>query len=251
MISVVIIAKNEARNIRRCLDSVRWANELIVLDSGSTDHTIAIAKEFTDKVYSTDWQGYGVQKQRALAHASGDWVLNLDADESIDEPLHHEMLTAMLTSNIDAYRIPIQMYFYGKPLRFSSSPDRHIRLFKREGAHFSNDIVHEKIQLPASARVGQLKHTIQHHSFQDISHALYKINRYSSYSAKIRMKEGRSPSFSKTMASTLWMFFRCYFFQGGFMDGKAGFLFAVFSAEGSFYRGMKQIYHDDEMDKLP
>ena len=251
MISVVVIAKNEARNIRRCLDSVRWADELIVLDSGSTDNTLAIAKEFTTQVYSTDWQGYGVQKQRALAHASGDWVLSIDADESIDASLHREMVAAMLTNNKDAYRIPIQMYFYGKPLRFSSSPDRHIRLFKREGANFSSDIVHEKIQLPAAARVGQLKHTIQHHSFQDIRHALYKINRYSSYSAKIRINEGRSPCFSKTMASTLWMFLRCYFLQCGFLDGKAGFLFAVFSAEGSFYRGMKQIYPDNELDKLP
>ena len=251
MISVVIIAKNEARNIRRCLDSVRWADELIVLDSGSMDDTIAIAKEFTTRVFSTDWQGYGVQKQRALTHASSDWVLNLDADESIDEALYREILAAMLVGNVDAYRIPIQMFFYGKPLRFSSSPDRHIRLFKRDGARFSDDIVHEKIQLPAAARVGQLKHSIQHHSFQDISHALYKINRYSSYSAKIRIKDHKTSCFSKTMASTIWMFFRCYFFQGGFLDGKIGFLFAVFSAQGSFYRGMKQLYPDYEIDKLP
>lgn len=251
MISVVIIAKNEARNIRRCLSSVCWADELIVLDSGSTDDTIAIAKEFTAHVFSTDWQGYGVQKQRALGYATGDWVLNLDADESVDERLHSEMMTAMSTNTMDAYRIPIQMYFYGKPLRFSSSPDRHIRLFKRAGARFSDDIVHEKILLPSSARVGQLKHRIQHHSFQDISHALYKINRYSSYSAKIRIKNHRSPSFLKTIASTIWMFFRCYVLQGGFFDGKIGFLFAVFNAEGSFYRGMKQIYPDYEIDKLP
>ena len=251
MLSVVIIAKNEARNIRRCLDSVRWADELILLDSGSTDDTIAIAKEFTNLVFSTDWQGYGVQKQRALEKATGDWVLNLDADESVDERLHQEMMTAMSNEHIDAYRIPIQMYFYGKPLRFSSSPSRHIRLFKRDGAHYSADIVHEKIQLPPSAEVGQLKHTIQHHSFQDVSHALYKINRYSSYSAKIRIKNHAKISFSKTLASTLWMFVRCYFLQLGFMDGKIGFLFAFLNAQGSFYRGIKQLYPDHEMDKLP
>ncbi len=251
MLSVVIISKNEARNIRRCLDSVRFADELIVLDSGSTDQTIAIAKEFTTHVFSTDWQGYGVQKQRALAKATGDWVLNLDADESVDASLQQEIMAAMSHDHMDAYRIPIQMHFYGKPLRFSSSPSRHIRLFKRDGANYSDDIVHEKIQLHPSARVGQLKHVIQHHSFQDISHALYKINRYSSYSAKIRIKNHKQPSFSKTMASTLWMFVRCYCLQFGFMDGKVGFLFAVFNAQGSFYRGMKQLYPDHERDDLP
>lgn len=244
-LSVIIIAKNEAANIRRCLESVRWADEIIVLDSGSDDGTMAIASEFTDKVFSTDWQGYGVQKQRALGHATGDWVLNLDADESVGEDLKYAIMHAIEKPYIEGYRIPIRMFFYGKLLRFSSSPKRHIRLFKREGACYSDDIVHEKIVLPKGARVGKLREAILHHSFQDISHVLYKINRYSSYSAKIRLKEKRHASFLKTMLGTTWMFLRCYFLQGGFIDGKEGFLFALLNAQGTFYRGIKQIYIDN------
>ena len=157
MLSVIIIAKNEEANIRTCLQSVEWADELIVLDSGSTDNTVAIAKEYTEKVYSTDWQGYGVQKQRALALATGDWVLNLDADEFVDEQLKNTIKAAIASDQADAYRIPICMNFYGKPLRFSSSPKRHIRLFKRSNAHYSNDIVHEKIVLPKGARISKIK----------------------------------------------------------------------------------------------
>ncbi len=251
MLTVIIIAKNEEHNIRRCLESVKWADELIVLDSGSTDNTIAIAREFTDKVFSTDWQGYGVQKQRALEQASCDWVLNLDADEFVDVRLQREIKRVITADLADAYRIPIQMYFYGKPLRFSSSPTRHARLFKREGAHFSADIVHEKIILHRCARVGKLTTPIMHHSFQDVSHALYKINRYSSYSAKISIKDKKQPGLCKTLLSTSWMFFRCYVLQRGFMDGSAGFLFAVLNAQGSFFRGIKQVYPDQIYSNHP
>lgn len=244
MLSVVIIAKNEAQNIRRCLESVSWADEIIVLDSGSTDATVAIAKQFTPAVFETDWQGYGVQKQRALAHATCDWVLNLDADEFVSIELKRAMMDAMATSKADAYRVPIRMIFYNKLLRYSSSPKRHVRLFKREGARYSSDLVHEKVILPEGARIGQLHEPIQHVSFQDISHVLYKINRYSSYSAAIRIKEGRKPSLFKTMLGTSWMFFRCYVLQRGFLDGRDGFLFALFNAQGTFYRGIKQIYYD-------
>ncbi|MBA2711847.1 MAG: glycosyltransferase family 2 protein [Tatlockia sp.] len=251
MLSVIIIAKNEEANIRRCLESVKWADELIVLDSGSEDNTLAIAKEYTDKVYSTDWQGYGVQKQRALALTTKEWILNLDADESVDLQLQADIKKAMTSDSADAYRIPIRMYFYDLPLRFSSSPKRHIRLFKRQGARYSNDIVHEKILLPESARVSKIKKFIMHHSFQDVSHALHKINRYSSYSAKIKIQKNKTSSFTKTLFGTLWMFFRCYFIQRGFLDGKPGFLFAVLNAQGTFYRGVKQVYPDSKLAHLP
>ncbi len=251
MLSVIIIAKNEESNIKRCLESVKWADELIVLDSGSEDNTVAIAKEYTNKVFSTDWQGYGVQKQRALALATQEWVLNLDADETIDLQLQADLRKAMATDSVDAYRIPIRMNFYGSPLRFSSSPKRHIRLFKQKGAKYSNDIVHEKILLPENSRIAKIKKSIMHHSFQDVSHALHKINRYSSYSAKIKIENNKTSGFGKTLLGTLWMFFRCYFLQRGFLDGKPGFLLAVFNSQGTFYRGIKQVYPDSKLAELP
>ncbi|MCP0912923.1 MULTISPECIES: glycosyltransferase family 2 protein [Legionella] len=251
MLSVVIIAKNEEINIRRCLESIAWADEIIVLDSGSTDQTVEIAKEYTEKVYQTDWQGYGVQKQRALAAASGDWVLNLDADESVDAVLKQEIVAAIAGNKADAYRVPIRMYFYDKPLRYSSSPKRHVRLFKRQGAYYSNDIVHEKVILPAGARIEKIHTPLRHHSYRDVSHALYKLNRYSSYSAKIRLQEKKHATFLKTLLGTGWMFFRCYILQRGFMDGKEGFIFALLNAQGTYYRGLKQLYPDSTLNELP
>jgi glycosyltransferase involved in cell wall biosynthesis len=251
-LSVTIITKNEEHNIRRCLESVQFADELIVLDSGSVDNTIAIAREYTEHVYSTeDWQGYGVQKQRALEKTTGDWVLNLDADEAISEQLQQEIIQAMTSDKADAYRIEICMNFYNQSLKYSSSPKRHARLFKRKNAYFSADIVHEKIILPEGSRIGTLSSPIMHHSFKDVSHMLYKMNKYSSYSAKTYVLKKRKPSFTKILASTSWMFFRCYILQRGFLDGKVGFLFSVFNAQGTFYRGIKQLYQDNNIGQLP
>lgn len=251
MLSVIIITKNEAHNIRSCLESIAWADDIVVVDSGSDDDTVNIAKEFTSNVFEAGWQGYGVQKQRALDKAKGDWILNLDADETVSPCLKDKIIDVMKGDDVDGYRIPIQMYFYNKPLRFSASPSRHVRLFKRAGARFSNDIVHEKILLPDGAKIKQLSQVIQHNSFQDVSHALYKINKYSSYTAKTRIINNKKSSFIKTLFGSGWMFFRCYILQLGFLDGTAGFLLSYFHAQGTFYRGIKQIYKDKSIDKLP
>ncbi len=248
MLSVVIITKNEAHRLSRCLESVSWADEIIVLDSGSTDATVDLAKTFTPHVFvNTDWQGYGVQKQRALSHATGDWVLNLDADEWVDENLKTQLLRVMGHDTYDAYRVPIRLCFYGKPMQFSSSPMRHVRLFKREGARFSDDIVHEKILLPENVCVGQLKQPLLHDSFLDISHAIQKMNRYSSSSAYIRLSEKKRVGLFRTCLGAAWMFMRCYVLQRGFLDGRSGFILAIFNAQGSFYRGIKQIYPDKSL----
>ncbi len=251
MLSAIIIAKNEAMNIRRCLSSLDWVDEIIVLDSGSTDNTVAIAREYTKNVYVTDWQGYGVQKQRALARATSTWILNIDADEEVSEPLKHAILAIMRDDTYDACKIPIRMCFFDKVLRFSSSPTRHARLFRREGAHFSADIVHEKIVLPASFKVKQLKAPLYHHSYRDISHVIEKLNRYSSYSAKIRIQANKSANIWQTSLSALWMFFRCYCLQAGFLDGKEGFVLALMNAHGTFYRGIKHVYPDKNLADLP
>jgi len=250
MLSIIVIAKNEASNIRCCLESIQWADEIIVLDSGSTDNTVSIAKEYTPHVFETDWCGYGVQKQRALERATGDWVLNLDADESVSTELQHKIKAVMAEKEVDACRIPIQMVFYGKKLRYSSSPSRHIRLFKREGARYSDDIVHEKILLPSSSVVKQLNLSISHHSFQDLSHALYKLNRYSSYTSKSRIKNGKRAGFYRSIFGSVWMFFRCYVLQRGILDGQVGFLLAMYHAQGTFYRGMKQVYQDKDIEEI-
>ncbi|OGV44401.1 MAG: glycosyl transferase [Legionellales bacterium RIFCSPHIGHO2_12_FULL_42_9] len=250
MLSVIIITKNEAHNIERCLKSVQWADEIIVVDSGSTDDTIAIASQYTNTILSTDWQGYGVQKQRALSMSKGDWVLNIDADEEVGPELKQAILEVMAANVADAYRIPIRMNFYGKNLCYSSSPTRHIRLFKRDGAKYSNDVVHEKIVLPNNAEISRLSSAITHYCYQNVSHALYKLNQYSSATAQIRLKQDYCPTFVGVLASAGWMFFRSYLLQRGFMDGREGFVLAMFKMEEAYYRGVKQIYPDKESNEL-
>jgi len=250
VLSVMVIAKNEEDNIGRCLESVQFADEIVVLDSGSEDATIAIARKYTDNVYSTDWKGYGVQKQRALRRCTSDWVLNLDADEFVSPALRKEIIQAMQNKKFHAWRIPIVMCFYNKSLPHCSSPSRHARLFLREGAHFSEDIVHEKIVLSENAKIGHIKAPILHRSYRDVSHALNKMNRYSSYSASIRIKNKQTAGVGRAIVNSTWMFLRCYFLQRGFLDGKAGFLFAVLNAQGAFYRAIKQAYPDANFEKL-
>lgn len=245
MLSVIIICKNEEANLHRCLTSVQWADEIIVLDSGSTDNSLTIAKEFTDKVYTNpDWQGYGIQKQRALEYATGTWVLNLDADEAVSHDLREEICAAMQQNTADAYYLRIALHFYGRALSYSWSPQKVLRLFKRLGARYKDNIVHEKVTLPSHAKLAHLKHPIIHHCIRDITHALYKLNKYSSLSASMRKTENRSSSLTKSLCSAGWMFFRCYILKRGFLEGRDGFILAILSAEGSFYRGIKTLYPD-------
>lgn len=251
MLSVIVITKNEAHNIERCLASLSFATEIIVLDAGSTDHTVALAKRYTDRVYTAPWEGYGIQKQRALALATCPWVLNLDADESVDDALRVAILHVMKTGQADAYRIPIRLCFYGKIMRFSSSPSRHVRLFRREGAAYCSSIVHEKAHLPPGSRIETLSAPIWHHSFQDVSHMLKKLDQYSSYSAKIRLNNKKKSSLPRACFGGLWMFLRCYLLQLGCLDGKAGLLLAMYHAHASFYRAVKQCYPDVHLADLP
>lgn len=246
MLSVIVITKNEGHNLARCLASVSFAQEIIVIDSGSTDTTLQIAQQYTPHVYQMDWCGFGIQKQRALEKATYPWVLNLDADESIDEPLKQAMLHAMRTNKADAFRVPIRLQFYGQHLRYAACPAHHIRLFKRAGAAYSPDIVHERVVLPAEARIAQLKPAILHHCYQDVSHMLQKLDKYSSYSATSRLAKQRSSSMTKACLGAWWMFIRCYFLQLGLLDGKLGLLFSIYQAQGSFYRAVKQCYPDQQ-----
>lgn len=252
MLSVIIITENESDHLAQCLESVSWANEIIIVDSGSTDDTVAIAKKYTPHVYTmADWEGYGIQKQRALGKATGDWVLNIDADEVVTESLKLKIQQIMADSSVDACRIPIFLVFNDTVLKHTSSPKRHIRLFRRQGAEYGQKIIHEGIVLPDSSHIIQLTEPLMHHSFRDFSHALYKLNRYSSYTAKTRLHQKKSASLTMAILRSLWMFFNTYFLKGGFLDGKLGFIFAVFNMEGTFYRSIKQIYPDRNLNELP
>lgn len=240
-LSVIIITKNEAHNIRACLESVAFADEIIVLDCGSTDETVALAKQATPHVYVTDWPGDGPQKNRGLALAQSDWILCLDADERVSPALQQEMKHVLKQPNKEAYYIPFQSHYLGKAIRFGDwRNEKHLRLFKRANGEFSNDIVHCHVSV--SGETGQLKQAICHHPFHSLEHLIHKMNDYSTQTAIRKHKAGKKASLLTAMSHSIWTFIRGYFMKLGFLDGKEGFLLALSNAQGTYYRYVKLMY---------
>lgn len=238
-LSVIIIVKNEESSIRECLASVVWADEIIVLDSGSTDQTVAICKEYTDNVYETDWPGFGPQKNRALQYATKEWVLSIDADERISYDLQTEIKRVIqMPKRYDAYSMPRRSNYCGRYMKHSGWwPDRVMRLFRRGKADFSNDLVHERIIVEGKA--GKLKEPIIHESLLTLEQILDTMNSYSSAGAEMMAEEHQKSGLAKAILHGLWSFLRTYFFRAGFLDGKEGFMLAVSNAEGTYYRYLK------------
>jgi glycosyltransferase involved in cell wall biosynthesis len=242
MLSVIVITKNEAKRIAQCLASVNWADELLVLDSGSSDDTVAIAKSFDAKVIETDWPGFGPQKQRALSLCSHEWVLSIDADEFLEKDAATLILKAIQTNKIDAYMLPRQMIFAGRILRFAAYEKKHIRLFRRNLAHFSPHLVHEHVELKQGARKATLATPIMHDCYDDWDDAIEKMNRYSSLSALQRFQQGRQSSIVKALISSNLMFLKNYFLRLWCLDGWPGLCLAVYQAQGAWYRHLKQVF---------
>lgn len=237
-LSVIIITKNESQNIRACIESVKWADEIIVVDSGSTDNTVAICREFTQYVYSHDWPGFGIQKNRALSYASKDWVLSLDADERITPELRAEIETTLRAGKAQGYEVPRLSSFCGRFMHHSGwYPDYVLRLFRRGAAHFSDNLVHEKLLM--ESKPGRLKNLMLHYAFENLEEVMHKTNQYSTAGAQMQFLRGRSSSLSGAVVRGLWSFVRTYVLRAGFLDGREGFILAVSNAEGTYYRYLK------------
>lgn len=238
-LSVTIITKNESHNIEACLRSVAFADEVVVLDSGSTDETVDLARSMGANVsVSSDWQGFGIQKNRALALAGSEWVLSLDADERVSPELQAEIRAVLAAPVFEVYSFPRLSSYCGQFMHHSGwHPDRVTRLFRRSSAQFSNDLVHEK--LLTRCKVGELGSVLLHESFLDFEAVLDKVNRYSSAGAQSLFDKGRNSSPGKALGHGVWAFFRTYFLRLGFLDGRMGFALAVSNAEGTYYRHLK------------
>ncbi|MDD2926178.1 glycosyltransferase family 2 protein [Rhodoferax sp.] len=240
-LSVIIITRNEAANIRDCLRGLDFANEVIVLDYASTDGTAEMARSLGATVHVTqDWPGFGPQKNRVLAMAQGDWVLSLDADERVPTDLREEILAAISREDAAAaYELPRLSSYCGQFIRHSGwSPDYVLRLFRRGQARFSDDLVHEKVL--ATGRVGQLKTPLLHLSFPDFESVLDKMNRYSSAGAQSMARRGVQSSLLAALGHGLWAFIRTYVIRRGFLDGQLGLALAISNAEGTYYRYAKR-----------
>lgn len=241
-LSVILITRNEEANIRECLASVAFAREIVVVDSGSTDATVALAGAAGARVLVTpDWPGFGPQKNRALDLATEPWVLSLDADERVSPELREEILAVVAKDDgagPDTWSLPRRSSFCGQDILHSGwYPDRVARLFRRGKARFSDDLVHERL-VTASAP-GQLRSDLLHATYPDLESMIEKLNRYSSASAEGMFRQGRRSSLGSALLRGWWAFVRTYLLRGGWRDGRMGLVLALSIAEGTYYKYLK------------
>ncbi len=238
-LSVILITKNEAANIRDCLESVSWADEIIVVDSGSSDDTVSLAREMGAKVYEhADWPGFGPQKNRALSYATHDWVLSIDADERATPELRDEIARVLESPQADGYEISRLSNFCGRFMLHSGwHPDYVLRLFRRDQGRFSDALVHESVQM--SGKKGRLQYSLLHFSYADFEDVIGKLNNYSSAAATMLQQRGKKGGLGTALLHGFWAFFRTYFLRAGFLDGREGVMLAIMNAENSYYRYIK------------
>jgi glycosyltransferase involved in cell wall biosynthesis len=238
-VTATIITFNEAANIQAALESLSWADEIIVVDSESTDNTAAIARQFTGKVIVRPWPGYVAQKNFAAEQATHDWIFSLDADERVTPELAAEVKAALDHSRRDVgesnrpraagYRVPRVTFHLGRWMRSTDwYPDYQLRLYDRRRARWAGKYVHESVK--ADGPVEYLRSELQHFAYRDLAHHLETMDRYTTLAAKQMFEEGRRAGFLHLMVHPPAAFFRNYVLRGGFRDGKAGLIVSAMNA---------------------
>lgn len=241
-LSVVIITKNEAHNIETCINSVRFAEDIVVLDSGSVDETREIAAKLGARVFNEEWRGFGPQKRRAVELAKHDWVLSLDADEALDIEAQ-DFIKGFAEREISenspaAYRLARESFHLGRWIRHGGwSPDYQIRLFDRTRANWNNAVIHEKVVV--TGKLATAKGKIKHWVFTNLAHQIDTNNRYSTLGAEALYAGGVKFSLLKLIFKPWSKFIETYFFKGGFRDGLPGFIISVGAAYSVFLKFSK------------
>lgn len=237
-ISVLLICRDEADRIEACLRSVAgWANEIVVLDSGSRDGTVEIARRYTDKVWVTDWPGYGAQRNRALDRCTGEWVLSIDADEVVTPELRDEIDRALDEPGRDFTRLkmPWKTYFFGRPLKHGRYTSPQAKLFLREGTRFREHLVHESLLMPR--RVDRvLKSPLEHYSWRSYQHVQEKHLKYGCLLAEQKFAKGERGNLPYAALRFVTDFLQQYLLRGGFLDGSRGFLMAMILGQYAFHK---------------
>ncbi len=229
-LTVTVITRDEARHIEAALQSVAWADEIVVVDSGSTDETVAIARPLATRVEVREWPGYGAQKNYAAGIASNDWILSLDADERVSPDLAAEIRAVLRDEPPHpGYRIPRVTWYLGRWIRSTDwYPDFQLRLYDRRQARWNTRRVHESVE--ADRAPGVLRHELQHYAYRDISHHLATIDRYTTLAADQWFSDGRRTNGLEMFVHPRFAFLRNYLLRGGFRDGAAGLLVSRMNA---------------------
>jgi len=239
-LSVCIICKNEENKIEACLNSVKWADEIIIVDSGSTDNTLRIARKYTDKVFEhIDWSGFGSQKRRAEDYATNDWVLSIDSDEIISEALQKEVLEELVNIKDNEVLVLNRLtHFCGQFVRHSGwHPDPLVRIYNKTQYRFNKNLVHESVSCKGSVKKN-LKNKLLHYTFDNLVSYLAKRNGYAEIWAKERFQEGKKASVIKALSSSVFSFIRHYILRLGILDGKVGLLISIIQMQYSFNKYM-------------
>jgi glycosyltransferase involved in cell wall biosynthesis len=238
-ISATIITLNEERNIARAIESLRCCDEIVVLDSGSTDRTIELAQKLGARVVEDEWRGYANQKNRVAARATHDWVLSIDADEALSEALEGEIWHLKKSGPAyDAYTLPRLAQYLGRWILHSGwYPDRKVRLYDRRKAEWVGDYVHESVKV--RGRVGHLEGNLLHFTCDSLSEHLRTMDRYTTLAAEEIVSRKEKVSFPRLIVEPPWTFLKTYFLQQGFLDGTEGLSIAYMAALYTFLKYVK------------
>jgi glycosyltransferase involved in cell wall biosynthesis len=238
-VSVIVIALNQEDNIIPCLKTVGWADEIVLVDSGSQDRTLELAKEFTDRIFTIHWPGFGAAKNFALDQARGDWVFSLDTDERVSEVLRDEIVAAVGGKTPYAgYRLPRKNYFGGRWIRrLGWYPDYTLRLFRKDSGRFRERAVHEEVVVDGP--VGFLHTPLDHYSYTNVSDYLARQDRYARLAAQEMLHEGRRPRAGELFWRPASHFLKLYLLRLGFLEGRLGYTLALL---GSLYNFLKYYY---------
>jgi glycosyltransferase involved in cell wall biosynthesis len=238
-LTVAVITLNEAHHLRRCLESVAWADEVVVVDAESHDKTVQVAREFTDRVIVRPWAGFAAQKNFALEQSAGDWVLSLDADEEAAPELSREIRGLVGDARAhDGYAMRRQNVFLDRWIRHGGLyPDWQVRLFRRGRGRFVDRAVHESVAV--TGRIGRLAGHLVHRSYEGVSDFVERANRYSSLAAEQAVRDGRRVRAGELALRPLGRFLSMYVLKRGFLDGRRGLILAGLYAYYVFMRSAK------------
>lgn len=240
-ISSILITYNEESNIKDCLESIIWTDEIIIVDSKSTDKTVEIAAKYTDKIIITDDLPYYKKKNLGIENATHDWILSIDADERVNETLKNEIIEVLNSteSKFNAYYINRKSFFIKKFIKHCGwYPDYVLRLFRKSyNAHFSEGLVHEKII--TEGQIGKFNSELIHYTDRNFEHYIEKLNRYTSYSAEELAKKGKRIGIIDIIFRPAFTFIKMYFLKLGFMDGFTGFELCILSSFHVFVKYSK------------
>ena len=239
-LTVIIPAKNEEKNIRDCLESVKWADEIFFVDSFSTDKTIEIAKKYTDRIVQREYKSSADQLNWAIPQASHKWILFLEADERVSPELKSEIIEVLENKGFgyDGFKIRRQNYFLGKKINYCGwQRDYVTKLFKKDKGKKEYKHVHSDVKV--QGKVGKLKGKLIHYPYNNLTQYFNKFNRYTSWSALDLYEANRKPSILKLILNPLWRFFRMYILQLGFLDGIHGFILCTLASISVFTKYAK------------